>query len=261
MASGNFIRTFRQLTLFVILIMVAIGSYMSHSQTTSWEDPLWVTVYPIDADASAGTGKYIQTLTPRTFKEIERFMVTETSRYDVEIDRPVRIDIGEPIAEQPPAPPASRNPLSVVFWSLKIRWWARSVTSDQPGARPNVRMFVVYHDPKLVQSVPHSLGLQKGLLGVVHAFADRDLQGQNNVIIAHEMLHTLGATDKYAPETNLPIHPAGYADPDRNPLYPQKLGEIMGGRIPVSSVKAIMPRTLKQIVVGTVTAAEINWIK
>lgn len=261
MAGGNFIRTFRQLTLFMILIMVAIGSYMSRALTTSWEDPLWMTVYPIDADGSPNTEKYIETLTPRTFATIERFMEFETSRYDVDIERPVRIDVGIPIAEQPPAPPESGNPFRIALWSLNMRWWARSATSDQPGARPNIRMFVVYHDPERTQSVPHSLGLQKGLLGVVHAFAARRMQDRNNVVIAHEMLHTLGATDKYAPGDNLPIHPDGFANPNRNPLYPQELAEIMGGRIPVSASEAVMPRSLKQVIAGTTTAAEINWIE
>ena len=187
-------------------------------------------------------------------------METETRRYGVKIDRPVRIDVGEPLSELPPAPPARGNPLRIALWSLHLRWWARSVTSDQPGARPDIRLFVVYHDPALQQAVPHSLGLQKGLLGVVHVFADRRLQEQNNVIIVHEMLHTLGATDKYAPENNLPIHPDGYANPDLKPLHPQKRAEIMAGRIPQSRSEAVMPSSLKQVVAGALTATEIRWI-
>ena len=43
----------------------------------------------------------------------------------------------------------------------------------------------------------HSTGLQKGMLGVVNAFASADQEGSNAVVIAHELLHTFGATDKY----------------------------------------------------------------
>ena len=46
-------------------------------------------------------------------------------------------------------------------------------------------MFVLYHDPALTPQVPHSLGLTKGLIGVVYAFATPDMDGENAVVIAH----------------------------------------------------------------------------
>ena len=59
----------------------------------------------------------------------------------------------------------------------------------------------MYHDPSTLQTVPDSHGMQKGLIGVVHAFAQRPMAGTNNIVITHELLHTLGATDKYDPGT------------------------------------------------------------
>jgi len=35
-------------------------------------------------------------------------------------------------------------------------------------------------------------------------------------VIAHELLYTLNATDKYDLNTGLPIFPNGYAEPERN---------------------------------------------
>ena len=101
--------------------------------------------------------------------------------------------------------------------------------------------------------------LRKGLVGVVNAFATRHMAGSNAVIIAHEMLHTLGATDKYDLATNQPLFPHGYADPDRDPLYPQRRAEIMGGRVPLSAARAEIPSSLKQVVVGPATALELRW--
>jgi len=40
------------------------------------------------------------------------------------------------------------------------------------------------------------------------------------VVIAHELLHTVGATDKYDPATNESSLPEGYAEPDKIPLFP-----------------------------------------
>jgi hypothetical protein len=59
--------------------------------------------------------------------------------------------------------------------------------------------------------------------------------------------------------TNMPIHPEGYAEPDKQPLLPQYGAEIMAGRIPVSKSLAIMPPSLEQCVIGPATAFEINF--
>jgi hypothetical protein len=260
MAKGNFFRSLRQLILLTILLMVATGSYLTQMRSTSWEEPLWVTLYPIDADGRQATKKYIDALTGKPFMAIERFMEQETRRYGVDIDRPIRIDIGLPVDGLPPAPPVDRNPFKIALWSLELRWWAYQATKDQTGATPDIRLFIVYHDPDISFEVMHSLAMQKGMLGIVHAFADRRLQNKNNVVIAHEMLHTLGATDKYARENNLPLYPIGYAEPDGTRLYPQRYAEIMGGRIPLSESEAVMPDSLRQVRVGGSTALEIRWI-
>ncbi len=121
-------------------------------------------------------------------------------------------------------------------------------------------MFVLYHDPAISERVPHSLGLQKGLIGVVHAFADRRMQGQNNIVITHETLHTVGATDKYNLDNGEPIYPDGYAEPERSPRYPQPKAEIMAGQLALSATEHEMPDGLPEVVVGPRTATEIGWI-
>lgn len=260
MAERGFIKSIRQLLLLTIALAIAGGSFLTRARTTSWEEPLWVTIYPILADDRAATRKYVERLTPKHFASIERFMERETSRYGVDIDRPIRIDVGSVIDSLPPEPPFGGNPLKVIWWSLNMRLWANDATANQAGAPPDIRLFVIYHDPELRSTVPHSLGLQKGMLGVVHVFADHAMRGANQFVIAHEMLHTLGATDKYHPDNNLPIFPIGYAEPDASPRHPQRFAEIMGGRIPVSVAESKMPSSLKHARVGAETALEIRWI-
>ena len=80
-------------------------------------------------------------------------------------------------------------------------------------------------------------------------------------MIAHEILHTLGASDKYNAATQQPTFPDGFADPDRSPPYPQQLAEIMGSRIPHSEDEAIMPPSLDFTIIGNKTAREIKWLK
>jgi hypothetical protein len=101
--------------------------------------------------------------------------------------------------------------------------------------------------------------MQKGLVGVVHAYADHGMTGSNNVVIAHEILHTLGASDKYDLASLAPLYPAGYAEPDSNPLYPQSFAEIMAGRFAVDADTFEMPESLEDVLVGDATALEIRW--
>ena len=139
-----------------------------------------------------------------------------------------------------------------------MRWWAWRVDNyDGPG---HIRVFVLYYDPASYKELGHSLGLKEGLICMVNAFADYRNAPGNNVIIGHELLHTLGATDKYDPQTELPIFPDGFADPQQQPLYPQRRAEIMGGLIMVEADKGKMPRRLSRTVIGPLTAAEIGWV-
>jgi hypothetical protein len=149
--------------------------------------------------------------------------------------------------------------LEVIAWNLKMRWWVYRST-DTVGLGPLVKMFVLYFDPAQSKRLAHSTGLQKGLIGRVNTFAARDMAKQNNVIIAHEFLHTLGATDKYDPATSQPLYPDGYANPDLKPLLTQRYAEIMAGRTPLSQTEAETPTSLDDALIGSKTALEINWL-
>ena len=50
------------------------------------------------------------------------------------------------------------------------------------------------------------------------------LLGHTCAIVAHELCHPLGATDKY---DGVSVWPQGYVEPDREPRYPQRKAEIM----------------------------------
>ncbi len=139
-----------------------------------------------------------------------------------------------------------------------MRWWAYR-HGDTFGPGPQVKVYLLYFDPATSSQLAHSTALQKGLIGVVNVFASRAMAKQNNFVIAHEFLHTLGATDKYDLATTLPYFPDGYANPQLEPLLPQQFAEIMGGRIPLSQGEAEMPVGLDKVLIGEKTAREINW--
>ena len=256
---GNALRVTRQLSLLLVAIMIVAGTLMGRARVTSWEDTLWVGVYPLAYDTSPAVADYLGQLDADEFADITGFLEREAMRYGVSLPRPFRIDVGKQIATLPPATPESANPLRVIAWSLQLRWWAWRALSGQPGPTPDIRLFVIFHDAETEGALPHSIGLREGRIGVAHVFAAPRMQGSNNVVIAHELLHTLGATDKYDPATNLPVFPGGFAEPLRQPRLPQRYAELMGGRIPLSETGAEIPESLGQVRVGAVTAAELRW--
>ncbi len=244
--------------LLLILTFVVLSTWLSQARSTDWNNSLWVKIYPINADGSDATSRYIESLEVRSFEEIESFVAREAQRYGKTLSRPVRMELGKPITEQPPTLNGSTGVLDVMLWSLKMRWWVGSVTNNQDDIEPDVSIFVRYHQAEGVFVLEDSVGVQKGMFGIVNAYTGRRYNGRNNVIIAHEFFHTLGASDKYELSTGQPLAPDGLAEPDRTPLYPQRFAEIMGGRIALKIDDAVIPQSLKFARVGPLTAAEIR---
>ena len=179
--------------LLLILFFVAVSTWLTQSRSTDWNNSLWVKIYPINADNSVESRRYIESLTIDSFRSIEGFVAREIGKYGHDVNLPVRMELGSEITKQPPVLDESPNPAKVMWWSLKLRWWAASVTSDQDNPAPDVRVFVRYHAPQSDFVLENSVGLQRGMVGVVNAFAARKQAGTNNVIIAHEFLHTPGS--------------------------------------------------------------------
>ena len=253
-------RRFRIAILLYILILVGGGAWLTRTDSTDWEEPLWVLVYPINADHSSVSATYIENLNREHFTTIDKFFSRQGQINDIELDRPVIVRMATPLSVLPPRPPPTGGALNVMWWSLNLRYWVWQVERQQTEPHADIKVFALYHDPKQTHSLPHSLGLQKGLIGVVYAFAAPHMSESNNVIIAHEIMHTVGAKDKYDSSSSLPVYPDGYAEPNLKPRYPQLKAEIMGGRIPLGPNDAQIPRSLKQVMVGQQTAIEIGWL-
>ncbi|MCG6888205.1 MAG: hypothetical protein LJE92_01345 [Gammaproteobacteria bacterium] len=250
-------KNLRYMILLLILLFVAVNEAVIKMRSTSWERPLRVHIYAISGDARAASEAWVDALTTEHFKPIETFMSREAKRYGVAI-QPVRVEYHGRLESHPPQPPSGSSVLENIGWSLRFRAWAwyRGWTTDNDHS--DVELFVSYYDTATSTSLRHSVGLEGGLIGIINAFADKTYRGSNQVVIIHELMHTLGATDKYG-QANMPEYPRGYAEPYRIPLYPQRMAEIMGGRIPLSAQLSKMPENPGEVVVGAYTAAEINW--
>lgn len=253
-------RKFRILILLLILLFVALNTYFDRVYSTDWDIPLRVAIYPINGDGSAEVEQFIARVGADRFQPLEKFFENEARHYGVAMERPIRFKAAPQLRELPPALERGSNVFGIMSWSLRMRYWVWG-TPALPGAAPDIKLFVVYHDPAISPTLAHSVGMQKGLYGVVNVFAEQSMTGSNDVITAHELLHTLGAIDKYDPRTSQPLNPVGYAEPTKQPLLPQTHAEVMGGRIAISAAESIIPESLRQVIVGSLTAAEIGWSK
>ncbi len=254
-------RIFRTAVLLLVLIWAAGHTWLDRVMSTRWRDPLWVGIFPIDGDGSTAAHRYVDELTAQEYSDIGVFFEREAHRYGKDLAEPVHVVLYPQVQQRPPELERGAGIPGTIWWSLRMRWFAFWAADTGGRPPPRIRLFVLYHDPKVLQAVPDSHGLQKGLMGIVHAFATLDMAGSNNIVIAHELLHTLGATDKYDPRTGAPLFPDGFADPDQRPLYPQRRAEIMAAQRALSEHTEQMPPSLVDVVVGPSTAREVRWTR
>jgi len=251
-------RALRTTILLIVLATVALGAWRAQSRAASWSDSLFVTIYPINADGAAQTADYIASLDKFDYEVMQEWFDEQARAYGIALFRPIQIEVAAPRNSVPPPAPRNGSMLDNMLWSLQLRYWAWNNDATD-GPAPDIRLFAQFHTPGEQTRLDHSVGLQKGMIGVANLFASRRAHGSNLVVLTHELMHTLGASDKYNPATLQPIYPEGFAEPDRKQPYPQRLAEIMGGRIPVSDTQSQIPRRLADTVVGPVSAMEIGW--
>ena len=254
--------TFKQVRialLLIVLLLVVHNVFSDAQRIADWDAPLFVSVYPVNQDNSPQSQRYIDALDESDLAPIAEWMAGEAERYGIDLATPIYIDLGRQIDDPPPQQPVNGSLWERMRWVAVLRWWR--FRFDEQGQDPDVVIIARYHDPNRRQRLPHSTGLERIRVASAHLFASRQQAGANRVVLAHELLHTVGASDKYDLATNRPLYPEGYADPDRQPLYPQQRAEIMAGRIPVGERRIVQAPGLRHVVVGPMTAQELGWVE
>ncbi len=245
--------------LLYILAFTALGNFLAAARSTDWDETLWVDVYPINADGSARTQAYVDGLSTADFGRIEAYFSRQALRYGVTLEQPFRLELGPQVDNDIPELAPTPSMLDTLIWSLKMRWFAARIDSGSGRPSPDIKLFALYYEQSEEAVLDRSTALERGLIAVAKLFAGRSSQGSNQIVMAHELLHTLGATDKYDLDTNLPIYPHGYANPTLQPLHPQRSAELMAGRIPFDERTAHMPSGISRTLIGPLTAEEIGW--
>ena len=262
MAGRTFLGNLRLAALLAVLVFVALGAWLDRTRSRAWEHTLRVTVYPVAVGSAPDARAYVDALTVADFAGVEDFFGEEARRYEVALSPPVRLRLSRAVSTPPPALPDRPGPLSIALWSLRLRWYAARIAWSDPLPTPDVQVFATFAPlTSGAVALPDSVGLSKGLVAMANLYASRQAAGSNQVVLTHELLHTLGATDKYDLASGQPLEATGLGDPERTPRYPQAFGEIMAGRIATGPQSARIPSSLQEMRVGPATAHEIGWVR
>ncbi len=245
----------RVAVLLLVLVVVAAGRYATRARIVAWARPLVVAVIPVLADTSSKTSQYVSLVTAQTYAPVQAFLAAQAQSHGVALPNPVYVVAGKPIRSVPPVVPVGRGAWEVMAWSLRLRWWSWQANRGQPMS--TVQIYVLYSDTS-GRVLDASYGIKEALVGVVNTAADERAEDWTNLALTHELLHTLGATDKYL-QGGYPAFPDGFAQPDREPRTPQDRCEIMAGQIPTSGETFFQAPSVGHCVVGPRTAREIGW--
>jgi hypothetical protein len=268
----GFFSAFRRVRVLILLLALAVlGIYAMDLQVErdarrEWLRPLHVAVVLVE----------LGDLTPsveRAFRDRARdaadLLAAERRRYLARSDAPFVFHVFGPVRgeSRPRAPDEDAESgeaglFDRMLYGIELRRFLGGLNDAArlDADRFDVRMYVFAqpaapgHAARFVEGV----GESGGELGMVDVDLDLTMVDTAWIAVAHETLHTVGATDKYTDSGRSAV-PEGLADPARQPLYPQKHAEIMAGEIALSPDEGRLVDRLEDVRIGATTAREIGW--
>ncbi len=245
------------------VLLYAWSDWRRRHGRNEWKRPLLVAFIvvregPVTKDAVVALDARVPALEARLEAEMHRYDPTGPSP-------PFNVTIFGPIdgADAPPTPPSEPGLVATPLYQFHLNRWVSKV--DALGGLPtrgfDSRIYLYARPPessnhKAIEGASE-LG---GTVGVVRVELDETMADLTLFVATHEMFHTLGATDKYAPDGSIDI-PDGLAEPDLQPPYPQRFAELMARHRPLSATTTKPPATLAELAIGAKTAREVGWTK
>ena len=110
--------------LLLILAYIGADTFFSNQRATNWKRSLRVVVYPINADGSDQAEDYIKQLQSSHFDSINEVVESQSKKYNRDLIEPLRISLAPQLNSLPPKLPSTREGLSVLWWSIKLRYWS-----------------------------------------------------------------------------------------------------------------------------------------
>jgi hypothetical protein len=270
-------RRVRQGTLGLLLAVVAgwgLSTYVDDHRTFAWTRPVSILLVPLlepGVPTSGGDSDWILhrflSTTSRedgSLSALSEWFKREFRRYTGRDECPLRFSVHAPVRApyDPPEQPRAED-------SFLARWSATShflAYFKEVDAREHlfmdvhdVTVFVFFYGEGRSAEFKdrRAVAAKRTRWGLVFCPMDPAQLPRSSALVAHEICHTLGATDKYDGEKC--VFPDGYANPGAVPLLPQSDAEIMALGIPLEALREAPVTGLLDCVVGSKTSEEMGW--
>lgn len=258
---GGFFRL-RVAMLLVVFTGLALYAYLDKAERdarTNWQRSLNVAVVLLlEGEVDADSTREVEI----GLEQLEARLTTEFQRYR-HGPKPFELSFFGPanVAEPPPEP-KSDGALDLVTYTYRQWRYTRAVDSALGLDRDafDSRIYAVARptsNPRAQWVEGYSQ--QGGRIGFVRVELNHSMVPLVLAVTAHELMHTLGATDKYD-ERGASRVPEGLAQPELEPLYPQRCAEVMARNRPLTREREVPLDSLNELCVGPYTARELRWL-
>ena len=271
------VRLVRQTSLFGLLAVVGIWgllNYRADNFTFAWTRPVNVLLVTLVDPATDMTDSQVEyflhdflsrTAAPGgNIPGVERWFEGEFARLSSHGGQALDVALRPPVqvSEAPPRLPTNED-------SFLSRWWKTDhfigyfqdldATHDLLTSAYDATLYLYFYSAHRRSTFQehHPVATKRERFGIVFIPLESHTRTFYSALVAHELCHTFGASDKYQGE--LSVFPGGFAEPDRVPRYPQRKAEIMSLGIPVGPGAEKRIDGLRDCVVGEETAREMGW--
>jgi hypothetical protein len=257
--------------LFILFVvsLYAIKDLRSRRGRNAWDRTLDVALVVVHVDGTPAVDPDAVRVLEERLPALEDRLQAECERHQScpsagGLGKPFRIRLKGPvIASAPPPSPKSESAVDLAKQAVEMKKWLGEV-DPRAGVEPDQwdsRIYVTVRKPaSLMRAFVEGESEQDGRVGTVAVELDASMADLTLIVVTHELMHTLGASDKYD-ASGRTLVPDGLAEPDRSPLFPQRYAEVMARNRPLSATSETIPQSLDELAVGPKTATEIGWRK
>lgn len=247
------------LAVLVGVVLWAVHDQRSRRGRNDWDHTLEIALVlveaaPVPPDAVDAVRARVPALEER--------LTSELRRRRADAPRPFRFVVKGSVAATSPVPTAaSDGVIDLAKHAYALGAWARDVDARAgvDASAYDSRVYLVVRPPASAERQEvEGESEQGGRIGTVAVELDASMADFVLFVAAHELFHTLGASDAYD-ATGLARVPEGLPEPERQPLYPQRFAEVMARNLVLAPGDERPPESLDELAVGPTTAHAIGW--
>jgi len=248
------------LSVLVGVLLWAAHDWWRRRERRAWTQPLRVALVLVEREPVPDAT--MTALTSRAF-ELERRLTQEFARHGGRSAAPFSLVVKGPIQSHTDPPHVTEEDVWGLLRHSYALWrWTRDL--DERGGVEwrgyDARIYLVLKPSRGELNFVEGESEDGGRIGIAQADIDDGMLDFALFVAAHELFHTLGASDKYD-AAGRPIFPNGFAAPAQAPLYPQPGAELMARNLPLSPTAERPPETLEELWIGAQTAREVGWLE